>query len=541
MSQKLRLAVLIDNNSVKKYASTIIDKIANIPDCEIVATINYVSSERRNKGILYATYEFIDRLVYARGTNYIKSCSVDIEGVKRIDIGTEYRNAGLYLNDADLVKIKNENLDLILKFSSDNFKGDILDTAKYGIWEYRYGRSRTSSDFAAIYETLNGEKTQQASLVKLHTETEGGYTIEHFLASSDMLSLFNNQNQLCWKTHMMMVRNVERLVHDPEKFVSEKSHNITFHKDVLESYPDNIEMIKPLFSLLYKNIASRMDRLFYKAQWSIYYAENEKGKLYQRDLSKFIKIDTPNHLFWADPFVIDKDKKSYIFFEDYVYKTKKGHISVIEYDHTSKQTSRPYTVVDTSYHQSYPFIMAYEGEIYMIPEGSKDRDVKLYKATDFPHKWEVTRTFFQGKEAVDMTLFQFDGKWWLFANMIDEPGQSLNEELHIFYCDDFRKDVWIPHTKNPVICSVQTSRPAGKIISYKGDFYRPSQNSVGSYGYGTNFNRIITLTPDEYKEEFVEEITPDFIKNARAIHTYNSSDRLTVIDVVHKIRRFFNP
>ena len=436
-------------------------------------------------------------------------------------------------------KIKRERIDLILKFNNTDFKGKILSLATFGIWELVYGKAKTDAEKAAIYAAFNSEKTLTATLQKLHNESNSGYVIDTYLASADELSVFINQNLICWKTHMMIPRNIEKLIQSPTKFIDEKSKDISFFKVNNISYPANSEMIKPLLMLGYKNIISRIDRLFYKAQWSIYYAENESAVHFQRDLSKFKKIDTPKHLFWADPFVIDKDNKSYIFFEDYIYKTGKGHISVIEYDHKTKSTTKPSIVIDTAYHQSYPFIMEYEGEIYMIPEGSKDKDIKLYKAADFPHKWEVVRTFFQGKEAVDMTLFYNEGKWWLFANMIEETGQSLNEELYIFYCDDFRTDEWKPHQKNPVIRSIQTSRPAGKIISYNGTLYRPSQNSVGSYGYSTNFNRILKLTSEEYQEEFVSEITPHFIKNAQAIHTYNSSEKLTVIDVVHKIRRFF--
>jgi len=211
----------------------------------------------------------------------------------------------------------------------------------------------------------------------------------------------------------------------------------------------------------------------------------------------------------------------------------------LEYDHDSKTLSEPVIVIDTEYHQSYPFIMEYENEIYMIPEGSKDKDVKLYRATNFPYQWEVVRTFFTGKEAVDMTLFYYEHKWWLFVNMISSPGESLNEELYIFHCDDFRTDEWIPHMQNPVISSIQTSRPAGKIIEYEGTLYRPSQNSTKGYGYGTNFNRILVLTPEEYKEEFVTKITPDFINGIKAVHTYNSSEKLTVVDCLQKVRRFF--
>ena len=141
--------------------------------------------------------------------------------------------------------------------------------------------------------------------------------------------------------------------------------------------------------------------------------------------------------------------------------------------------------------------------------------------------------------AVDTTLFYKDGIWWMFTNMVEKDNLSLNEELCIFWCKDFLIDEWIPHAQNPVISSLKTSRPAGGIIEQKGEFYRPSQNSVGWYGKSTNFNKISTLTPDVYEEEFVSEIIPDLVVGTYAIHTYNTSKKITVIDGLKKIWRFF--
>jgi len=540
MSQKLHIALLVEHNCVKNFEYAIIEKIKKINGCEIVLIINHVNPLKSVPGFLFSIYRGVDKLVYQRGENHLAQVSLDSLNIQTISVKSVMRDSYDEFTMYDIQQIRKSNIDLILKFSTTVFKGELLSLPTYGIWEFLYGKKGFISDLAGVWETFNGNETIPVVLQKLPDKNNDGYDIEKHLASADPLSLFNNQNRVCWQTHGMMPRNVERLCANPEKFILEKSKNLIFFKTISNKYPTSGEIFESIIHLIYKNITYRLDRLFYKAQWSIYFSENESKYHFQRDISKFIKIETPKHLFWADPFVIDKDNKSYIFFEDYVYKTKKGHISVIVYDHKTKELSKPRVVIDTAYHQSYPFILEYEDEIYMIPEGSKDKDVKLYKAIDFPYKWEVVRTFFKGKEAVDMTLFFYESRWWLFTNMIEEQGQSLNEELYIFYCDDFRVDKWKSHKQNPVIRSVQTSRPAGKVIEYKGDFYRPSQNSVGSYGYSTNFNKIKLLTPSEYEEEFVSEITPDFLDNITAIHTYNSSQYITVVDVVHKIRRFFN-
>jgi hypothetical protein len=299
------------------------------------------------------------------------------------------------------------------------------------------------------------------------------------------------------------------------------------------------ETIFPILKLTLKNITSRFDKLFRKQQWSIYYAINNPDCAFNQNMSDFKMIESPKEFFWADPFVVDKDNKSYIFFEAYVYKTHKGHLSVMEYDHKSGTMSEAKEILNTPYHLSYPFMMEHEGEFYMIPEGSKDKDIKLYRATNFPYEWEVVRTLMDDIIAVDTTLFYKDDNWWMFTNVVEYEGMSLNEELYLYHCKDFLKDSWIPHTQNPIISSLQTSRPAGGIIKFKDDYYRPSQNSVGWYGRSTNFSKILTLTPNEYREEFISEITPDFIDGIYAVHTYNASKKMTVVDGLKKIGRFF--
>ncbi len=541
MPKKIKIALYAKQNRIKAFEYEIIETIINSDLFEMVLVVNQTNCLESQQSFLYKLYSKADGFIYGRGKNYLLPKSLKKLNIKTLDIETTSKSGREYVKDEDLSIIKKHEVDLIIKFADTVLKGEILSVAKYGIWEYSYGKRGTHSDFAGLWETLEGDLTIKTTLEKLPDTDNNGYTIDSFVGVCDELSAYNNKNLICWKTHMMLPRNLTRLAKNPEAFIKEKSQNLYFFKDKIDKCPSNLEMIKPVCKLLYKNIVSRLDRLFYKVQWSIFFAENETDYPFQRDMSKFKKINTPNAFFWADPFVIDKENKSYIFFEDYVYKTKKGHISVIEYNHDNKKLSEPTVVIDTDYHQSYPFIFEHENEIYMIPEGSKDKDVKLYKAVEFPYKWEVQRVLMKDIEAVDVTLFFNDGKWWLFTNIIDKSGQSLNEELYIYYCNDFLKDEWIAHEKNPIISDIRTSRPAGKIISYKGDLYRPSQNSAGGYGYSTNFNKIIELNAKEFKEEFVSEITPDFINGVKAIHTYNSSKKLTVVDGVCKIRRFFNP
>jgi hypothetical protein len=86
--------------------------------------------------------------------------------------------------------------------------------------------------------------------------------------------------------------------------------------------------------------------------------------------------------------------------------------------------------------------------------------------------------------AVDPTILRKDGKWWLFVNIRENEGASSLDELFLFYSADLFCRDWTPHPKNPVVSDVKSSRPAGRIFSYNGNIYRPSQNNSKRYGMG---------------------------------------------------------
>ena len=98
----------------------------------------------------------------------------------------------------------------------------------------------------------------------------------------------------------------------------------------------------------------------------------------------------PRDRFWADPFPIDVGGRTYIFVEEYPYRTRKGHIAVIEIDERG-QVSGHRKVLERDYHLSYPLVFPYRGTLYMIPETTANRTVELYRCMEFPHRSALDR------------------------------------------------------------------------------------------------------------------------------------------------------
>ena len=173
----------------------------------------------------------------------------------------------------------------------------------------------------------------------------------------------------------------------------------------------------------------------------------------------------------------------------------------------------------------------------MIPETGENNGVELYICVHFPDQWEFEKTLIDNVYAVDSTLVETKGKWWLFVN-IQEEGGSTWDTLHLYYADHPLSDHWTPHPLNPIVKDIYSARPAGRIFLHEGVLIRPSQDCSMRYGYATNFNRINTLTETQYAETLEQTFKPPDKSRILATHTFNDVAGLTAIDAKQRRRRF---
>lgn len=245
-------------------------------------------------------------------------------------------------------------------------------------------------------------------------------------------------------------------------------------------------------------------------------------------------MEPPGDRFWADPFPVRIDAKYYVFMEEFLYEAKKAHISVIEMD-LDGTWKQPVKVLERDYHLSYPFLFEWRGQLYMVPETKRNSTIELYRCVEFPLKWEFDRVLIDKVQAVDATLHEDDGIWWLFCN-IGGREFSSNDELHLF-CAKTPFGPWTPHRRNPVKSDVRSARPAGRLFYRDGGLYRPSQDCSVRMGGAIVLNRITRLTPEEFKEESVARIDPTWRKGMIGTHTINATGALTLLDCFTYMRK----
>lgn len=236
------------------------------------------------------------------------------------------------------------------------------------------------------------------------------------------------------------------------------------------------------------------------------------------------------NVYQADPFLWQREGRTYCFFEDYDYRSATGHICVGVID--GGLLSEVRTAIRPGYHLSFPFVFEHHGQLYMMPESCAKKRIEIWRCTTFPDRWELHSTAMEGVSTADSSIAEIDGQWWLFTNVSTDPFGDMNSELHVFRLDGPNLESITPHLLNPVMFDARCARNAGRVIRQGEVYYRPAQeNSHGTYGYGINLMRIETLSLGEYRETLARRIQPDFAPGLIGCHHLDVRGGVIVFDV----------
>ncbi|TKY51711.1 Glycosyltransferase family protein 64 protein C5 [Spatholobus suberectus] len=233
--------------------------------------------------------------------------------------------------------------------------------------------------------------------------------------------------------------------------------------------------------------------------------------------------------FVADPFLFIQGNTYYLFYETKNSITMQGDIGV------SKSTDKGATwqqlgiALNEDWHLSYPYVFEHDDQIYMMPEGSKKGDLRLYRAVNFPLQWRLEKVIMK-KPLVDSFIINHGGRYWLFGSDHSGFGTKKNGQLEIWYSNS-PLGPWKPHKKNPIynIDKSLGARNGGRPFKYEGNLYRMGQDCGDTYGRRVRVFKIETLTSDEYKEV---EVPLGFVESHKGRNAWNGA-RYHHLDVQH--------
>ena len=124
---------------------------------------------------------------------------------------------------------------------------------------------------------------------------------------------------------------------------------------------DRTKLSKPAklgYKLLF--LKKMLFEAFIPVQWIIVYKKTHE--------KKWRKIIPDSKVFQADPFVVFKDDKYYVFYEELKFEDYHGYLRAAELDIENNRLINDKVILNLDYHLSFPNVFLEKGRYYMIPE-----------------------------------------------------------------------------------------------------------------------------------------------------------------------------
>lgn len=425
---------------------------------------------------------------------------------------------------SDIEAIKNLNLDILINCGNTALKGSILTAAKLGVISLRLtDRPTSGGEPPAFWEVYNKEIATGFVIEKLDKKIDdkkellkGSIETKHSFSLN--LAAVNLKAYFFLKKLLVEIEEKQSL---PNESTSQPYCGRVY------KMPNFFTQCRYGLGLANALLVKAVRKYCFgkSVKWNVAFQECSDWK--KTILCQASVIPNPPARFLADPFVIRVGERVCCFVEDYEYKMNRACISAYELSHA--KYVRLGKVIVEPFHMSFPYLFNYNNKLFMCPETSENRDIRIYECIDFPKKWRFVMSIMRDVRAVDSMIFLHGGTWWLMTN-IDSTNMDSFSELHIFSAESPLTNKWVPHAKNPVIFDAKVARNGG-MIRDKDSLYRVYQSrGFDLYGKYCGIRRIATLTGSDYVEEGSAVIKPDFFTDAEGTHHFHYNDDYCVFD-----------
>lgn len=242
-----------------------------------------------------------------------------------------------------------------------------------------------------------------------------------------------------------------------------------------------------------------------------------------------------DNYWYADPIIYKENEKTVLFFEKFNISRKKGEIacSVLK----NGKFENPTTVLCESVHMSFPMIFKWNEKIYMIPETSEDKSIRIYEAKEYPYKWELKVKFDVEMAIVDSTVLHVTNNEILVLASEVEKDNGLKTRYIKYKVVSLGDDYEIIIDKNGKNNNFNyIERNAGRILDFHNQKVIPTQEStIIDYGVYLNFKEL----DDTYApKNIIKKVSPKNIliegldeRSFVGIHTYACCDDYEIIDM----------
>ncbi len=422
----------------------------------------------------------------------------------------------LEFDNQSIIKIKKIKLDFIIRLGSKILKGKILRSSRKGIISLHHGDNQIfRGGPAGFWETYFGINHSGFIIQQLTNKLDAGNIIFRGFLKTEPYFL-KNQINLRFRSNYYFKKVLE------DYYLNRKFNFVKKYKVSKQIYknPNCFQVMNYFLKLFYRKLFIMKKNY----SWNIAVFKGNFDKINHK---KSITTKKSNEYFLADPFLYNYKKEYYIFAEKFVYREKKGKIVVFKYKNNSLKELG--TVINEKFHLSFPFIFKFNNKIYLIPDSSSNKDLRIYVSDKFPLKWKLHKIILKNVSATDTMVYKLDKHWQLITNLNPNNTDDLNSELFLFNSSDPVNKKWKSFKNNPIIINYSRARNGG-IIFQDNKIYRVFQkHNFNDYGNSIGIEKIFS----KKKNSILKKNSKlKFLRQIQKCHHLNSDGHLSVYDYV---------
>jgi hypothetical protein len=555
---RLRIGILLDCLSLPRCFEQVIDHIqkSNFATIELLMiqaspSSNMLTPHRPKWRVLWDILSDSKRRTQLGFTLYCKfdqkyfldenhpqeeiDCAEKLSGIESLKITPIVKGFVHRFAPPDIEEIRKRDLDVILRFGFNILRGDILTTARYGVWSYHHGDNEFIRGGPSHFWELHEGYTLSGVILQVLTEEiDAGLVLAKALFPTVPGGISTLQNRFTpyWgAVHLMIQKLYELHNYGWEHLKRHSIPNKPYQgKRKMYRTPTNWDLLRWLLPNLVTKSVRRLERLASGDKILFSRTATRTGSrqlLHQADpgdRSAFKWQAPPKGHFHAYPFLVRASDRIWMFFEDYTYSESKAVIACREV-FPNGELGEIQTVLARPYNLSYPLVFRHDGGYYLVPESAGNRTVELYRATSFPYQWSLEKVLFREK-AVNTTVFIDGETFWFLTTLLAPAGDGMY--LCLFYSDRVDGE-WQWHPSNPISMDVRDAKCGGRVFRHDGKVIRISLDSSCRNGSSLSFREIVTLTKTEYREILLQTVEP-WSKSFQGTHTYDHCSGIEVID-----------
>ncbi|WP_204563869.1 glucosamine inositolphosphorylceramide transferase family protein [Citrobacter cronae] len=273
---------------------------------------------------------------------------------------------------------------------------------------------------------------------------------------------------------------------------------------------------------------------FYHESWDIMILKDHGSHLFPDNTLEILSKTTAQQLkkkytFQADPFIVEKADKLYVFYEAFSFRNSKGTLRcrVLDRELTEIDDVKLEGFDDLKCHLSFPFLIHINDQLFMIPESSERKEVILFQSVEFPVRWKKIKVLISDTEVTDNVFLTINETCYLLSTTMDNE-IIIHSAENIF--GEWQRIA--PSLK----VSNHHHRGAGAPYLVDNKMYFLTQECTPeTYGKSIYIKELVTLNDTVFDESLIEKINSS-INHSDGVHTLNFSNNYIVYD--SKINKF---